>query len=479
MTVSDTSTLFTVRLPLAAPLSRLEAERRLALATGAEECVRLLANFVRPHAEYLACFVVREDAALGRFGVGQGPSSERVAGTKVRLERATQDGMAAAIAQALGRPVGSRPLLVPVRVGGELALYMYADRSLAPFERDELGRLNAFAASVGARLARLALESEDTTDDGDEELHTPPLPSRYPREAALPSVVVDTHGEYAKLVARVCSGSDPEGAAETALVRAGKDALAALFEVFPGPLEAGLGPELLELPRASECGPVLRVLARQRRVALQQSLAELGGGDATRRFWAAHLLAELPYLESVPDLVDTLKTGDLPLRRAALRALAAVGTMNTAATVEALRPHLLPGVPGRQRRLVVEALAGMRAKPIVPILLELLRDDDARVVRTAHRGLVDATGRAFGDDLPAWETWWSTRRGRSRIEWLMEAIGSNESEARRRLVLTELVALSGIEWTTTGPLDGAALAELQAKLKAWWKEQSSSIELRS
>ena len=61
----------------------------------------------------------------------------------------------------------------------------------------------------------------------------------------------------------------------------------------------------------------------------------------------------------------------------------------------------------------------------------------------------------------------------------MEAIGSNESEARRRLVLTELVALSGIEWTTTGPLDGAALAELQAKLKAWWKEQSSSIELRS
>jgi hypothetical protein len=139
----------------------------------------------------------------------------------------------------------------------------------------------------------------------------------------------------------------------------------------------------------------------------------------------------------------------------------------------------VPGVPGRQRRVVVEALAGMRAKPIVPILLELLRDEDARVVRTANRGLVDATGRSFGADLAAWEGWWATHRGRSRIEWLMEAIASNESDARRRLVLTELVALSGIEWATSRPLDGAALAELQAKLKAWWKEQSSSIELRS
>jgi hypothetical protein len=477
--MSETSTLFTVRLPLTAPLTRLEAERRLALSGSAEECIRLLASFVRPHAEYLACFVVRDEVALGRFGVGQGPSSERVAATKVRLERASQEGMASAIAQALGRPVGSRPLLLPVRVGGELALYIYADRSLAPFDRDELSSLSTFASSVGAQLARLAMRAETTTETDDDHTPAPSFAARLPRETPLPTVVVDTHGEYAKLVAKVASGADADGAAETALVRAGKDALPALFESFPGPLAEGLGSELLELPRASECGPVLRVLARQRRVALQATLAELTGHDRDRRFWAAHLLGELPYLESVSDLVDALGTSDLPLRRAALRALAAVGTMNTAATVEALRPHLVPGVPGRQRRVVVEALAGMRAKPIVPILLELLRDDDARVVRTANRGLVDATGRSFGADLAAWEGWWATHRGRSRIEWLMEAIASNESEARRRLVLTELVALSGIEWATSRPLDGAALAELQAKLKAWWKEQSSSIELRS
>ncbi len=476
--MSGSSSLFTVRLPLTAPLTRLEAERRLALAGSAEECVRILAGFVRPHAEYLACFVVREDAALGRFGVGQGPSSERVAATKVRLERASQEGMASAIAQALGRPVGSRPLLLPVRVAGELALYIYADRSLAPFDRDELTRLATFATSVGAQLARLAMRAEDVEEAGDDETPAPSYVARLPRQTPLPTVVVDTHGEYAKLVARVTSGADVDGAAETALVRAGKDALPALFEVFPGPLTEGVSADLLELPRAGECGPVLRVLARQRRVALQATLAELAGKERTRRFWAAHLLAELPYLESVPELVDALATPDLPLRRAALRALAAVGTMNTAATVEALRPHLLPGVPGRQRRVVVEALAGMRAKPIVPILLELLRDDDARVVRTANRGLVEATGRSFGSDLVAWEGWWAAHRGRSRIEWLMEAVASNESEARRRLVLAELVASSGIAWTTSGPLDGGALAELQAKLKAWWKEQSSSVELR-
>jgi hypothetical protein len=112
------------------------------------------------------------------------------------------------------------------------------------------------------------------------------------------------------------------------------------------------------------------------------------------------------------------------------------------------------------------------------MLLELLRDEDARIVRIAARGLVEATGRSFGADLVAWDSWWASRRGRSRIEWLMESVGSNESDARKRLVLTELVALSGIEWNTELPLNAAALQDLQARLKAWWKEQSSSIELR-
>ncbi len=481
--MSESSMLFTVRLPVVAPLSRLEAERRLALTNSAEDCVRLLAGFLRPHTEYLACLVVRDDVAVGRFGVGQGPSAERVAATKVRLERASQEGMASAIAQALGRPVGARPLLLPVRVAGELALYMYADRSLAPFDREELARLGAFAASVGTKLARLAIRAEpdNETDAGDEDSPYTPTPittAKPRRETPLPSVVVDVHGEYRTLVETLCSGRDSDGSAETALMRTGYDALPALFEVFPGPLVAGVNSELLELPRASECGPLLRVLARQRRVALLATLAEAGSAIRENQFWATHLLAELPYLESIPELIQRLHGSDLPLRRAAIRALGAVGTMNTAATVEALRPHLLPGVPGRQRRLVVEALAAMRAKPIVPILLELLRDDDARVVRSAGRGLVDATGRSFGADLPAWESWWASHRGRSRIEWLMEAVASNESQARKRLVLVELVALSGIEWDTEGPIDGPALASLQARLRTWWKEQSSSIELR-
>ena len=481
--MTETSSLFTVRLPLVAPLSRLDAERRLALVTSAEDAVRLLAIYLRPHAEYLACFVVKDDAVGGRFGVGHGPSSERVAGTRLRLGRASQDGMAASLSQALGRPVGARPLLLPVRVAGELALYMYADRSVVPFERDEITRLGAFAASVGTHLARLAMRGLPGEFDVQDELEMTPQPSffgvtRSRQEGPLPSVVVDVTVEYTNLVHILCSGIDPAGAAETALVRAGKDALAALFAVFPGPLVADVSSDLLELPRASECSPILRALARQRRVALESTLRELTGPDRERQFWAAHLLGELPYLESIPDLIDRLKGTDLPMRRAAIRALAAVGTMNTTATVEVLRTHLVPGVPGRQRRPIVEALAAMRSKPIVPILLELLLDADARVARCAGRGLVEATGRSFGSDRSAWDTWWATHRGRSRIEWLMEAVTANESESRRRLVLTELAALSGIEWDAKGPIDGPALADLQAKLKSWWKEQSSSIEVR-
>ena len=79
----------------------------------------------------------------------------------------------------------------------------------------------------------------------------------------------------------------PDDEAETTLLRAGAYAMPAIMAKFPGPI--ALEPERLvsgRLPRVADCGPVIRLIASQRRTALPFVLSHVEGGDADARFWA-------------------------------------------------------------------------------------------------------------------------------------------------------------------------------------------------
>src|SRR5262249_33087311 len=128
--------------------------------------------------------------------------------------------------------------------------------------------------------------------------HRPPS-SQRDIARGLPSVIIDVTSEFVALVDRVIDGPDED--AEAQLLRAGGDAMPALMEKRPVPIE--IEAERLEanhLPRVAECGPVVRLIASQRRTALPFVLTQVASTEVEARFWATYLLTELVY----PDAID-------------------------------------------------------------------------------------------------------------------------------------------------------------------------------
>ncbi|HEY2366008.1 MAG TPA: GAF domain-containing protein, partial [Polyangiaceae bacterium] len=129
-----------------------------------------------------------------------------------------------------------------------------------------------------ALLAEIAAEPSPIAEDGQEVLvDLPPAvpesdqavsvgPRKPPTarsETSLPSIMVDIAGELSALVERVLTGGD-DGVAEGELLRQGASAMPAIIARFPGPLVRSRTELVEPLPRPSECGPLLRLIARQR-----------------------------------------------------------------------------------------------------------------------------------------------------------------------------------------------------------------------
>ena len=139
--------------------------------------------------------------------------------------------------------------------------------------------------------------------------HKPPI-SKGDRDNELPSVIVDVDPTLLDLVARFVRDGDPEIEAE--LLRLGQRAMPAIMATFPGPIDpdperfARLDDAVdpIEPPlRASECGPILRLIAGQRRVAVPFVLATADDPRGEIRFWATFLLLELPYADAATTLL--------------------------------------------------------------------------------------------------------------------------------------------------------------------------------
>ncbi len=88
----------------------------------------------------------------------------------------------------------------------------------------------------------------------------------------------------------------------------------ALMSRFPGPLAISRNELTDPYPKPRDCGPLLRLIAAQRRVALPYVVEEMRSGDSGRRFWATFLLTELAYVEAVPALVARFHDADTKVR---------------------------------------------------------------------------------------------------------------------------------------------------------------------
>ena len=304
--------------------------------------------------------------------------------------------------------------------------------------------------------------------------HRPPS-ARSDDTRILPSVIVDVASEYVGLVDRVIGKipADPGGGtaddAEAELLRAGGYAMPAIMVRFPGPITIEAerlvdGP----LPRVAECGPVLRLVASQRRTALPFVLSHVEDPDLEKRFWATYLLTELYYPEVLEPILQRVFDEEPRVRLAARAAARAFADAHPTTIVERLEQIAMDTAGTRHNRtLAIEALGETREALAVPALIPLLDDADLAVVTASRVALLLITRLDLGTASQKWQTWWTPNKDRHRLEWLIDAL-MNESAALRAAAGEELKTITKEYFGYYDDLPKRERERAQSRYREWW-----------
>ena len=303
-------------------------------------------------------------------------------------------------------------------------------------------------------------------------------PASYKLEE-LPSIMVDMDSELLHVIDKIVEGKDESGHEEGELLRQGRNAMPALMSRFPGPLAISRNELTDPYPKPRECGPLLRLIAAQRRVALPYVVEEMRSGDSARRFWATFLLTELAYVEAVPALVARFYDSDPKVRGVARAAARALGDSSREALVAESARTLRDARASRAVRLgVVDALAYLREASCVPLLVHQLADSDAEVQMAARRALIAVTKHDFALDAKRWLSWWGEHAQQHRVEWLIEALES-ETPALRKAASEELKTLTRQTFGYYEDLPKRDRERIQQRYRDWWYSEGRGRFARS
>jgi HEAT repeat protein len=301
--------------------------------------------------------------------------------------------------------------------------------------------------------------------------HLPP--SSQQETTPLPKVIVDMDEDLASLLSKVVSGSDEQ--AEGELLRQGDKAMAVLMHAFPGPVNVDRArfATMGRPPRASDCGPVLRLVAHERKVALPSVLERLNDADPERRGWAVHLLCELAYPEAIPHLLLRLRDTDAATRASAAMALAAVARGWPREVRDAVLA-LAHAVDPRERAAAMGAMGDLKQPALVPELVRALADGDAPVVAAAHKALVGLTRQDFGaEDARPWLKWWEQHQAGHRIEWLIDSLTHEVTEIRKAAG-EELRLLTKEYFGYASDLPPRDRERAKQRYRDWWVTEGKS-----
>lgn len=302
-----------------------------------------------------------------------------------------------------------------------------------------------------------------------------PLPPRdASQDVRLPTVIVDLASDTQELVDRLLAG---DSSATDKLVQIGDTAITVLASIFPGPITAELRRASADGPgKASECGPVLRTLARMGTRPVPFVAVRTADGDPVVRAWATRLLGEMPSSESAQAVVRRLTDDDTEVQRAALAAGHLL--LHHVEAAEALQAKIAETVsdttrPEDSRHTLIEALAELRAPLVIPTLIRLLEDGSPDIVRSAHWALGVIARQDFGTKASHWEEWWLANSSRHRIEWLIDSL-MHENQDLRRTAGDELKSLTKEYFGYYDDLPKKERQRAQDRYREWWETKGKA-----
>jgi hypothetical protein len=293
-------------------------------------------------------------------------------------------------------------------------------------------------------------------------------------ELKLPTVIVDLANDCQALLEQLLAGSSAAG---DKLVQIGEPAVAVLAASFPGPITAELRRGVGSAPsRASECGPVLRTLARIGVRAASVLVVRTADSDPNVRAWATRLLGEMPNEDAARAIVRRFVDDEQEVRRAALAAGRLMQANPEARSmIQVGLADLLSDTsrPEEQRHALIEAVADLRDGRAIPTVLRLLEDRSADIVRSAHWALVVLARQDYGLSAAAWAEWWRNNSGRHRIEWLIDAL-LHDSADIRRAAGDELKSTTKEYFGYYDDLPVAERQKAQNRYREWWEAKGKA-----
>jgi hypothetical protein len=239
----------------------------------------------------------------------------------------------------------------------------------------------------------------------------PPPASRAPNHE-LPRVLIRSD-----LVDQVVAGGERGERALGEMLALGEAAIPSVFARFPGPLTVDRNQAIGDLPRPADCGPVLRIVAAMRRLALPFLAVRSADTDVEVRFWATYLLGELNYADVAAALVPRLFDENPAVRRIAVRSartLAAGGNEAVPLRKALERTVSYSEEPEGRRLIALYTIGELRLYRSIPTLIAVLNDPVESIGEAALRSLTAMTRQEFGKKQDKWTDWWETK-GRRRL----------------------------------------------------------------
>jgi hypothetical protein len=231
----------------------------------------------------------------------------------------------------------------------------------------------------------------------------PPPSVRFERN--LPAVLL-----HSDLVEKVIAGDKDADLALSEILALGNAAIPSVFAKFPGPITAKRTASVDDLPRPEDCGPVLRIVAAMRRLALPFLAIRSADGDPEVRFWATCLLGELHYPDSATAILARMFDDDQEVRRVAARGARGFvldSELGTTVRFGLERAVTRRDEPEHRRVLAIQALAEIKAYRSVPAIIRVLGESSEPLVQAATDALAALTKQGFGRDRRRWDSWWA------------------------------------------------------------------------
>lgn len=253
-------------------------------------------------------------------------------------------------------------------------------------------------------------------------------------DAETRSVIVDMGEQVHAVVDDLINARDVKRQDELirAVLAIGEAALPALAQAFPGPLtwEREQGGRI---PKAGDLSPVTRALVAFGQRAAPYVGALLSSGSADVRLYASIVAGEMVSSDLMDPIAERIHDPDVGVRKIALQLLPRFAGFRGFDEIRTVlrRAARIRGRDLSRRHQAVDAVAALRDVEMIPKLIELLREDDEVLHEHLERALETLTGADLGQSPKKWQAWWERNRERHRIEWLIDALLSNDERIRR------------------------------------------------